>query len=226
MARPRKSEVEAAGPTAERILKAAIDLFSKNGFEGVSVRDIAKQAGLTEAALYTHYQNKAALLDAALDWLVSSLIEPNLSADPAVGSAAEGEKSVEAMVLEGAARFFGNAGPEAMQTWRILMLEQYRNPKARDFLHARVLAQPRARFVSMLEELDRRGRIRPGIDCAAAGACLAALFFEFSFAANLGAAWQTPDPARWETLRAGIRFLARAIEKPRDPGAPPTTQVE
>jgi len=38
-------------------------LFSKKGFMGVSVRDIAKEVGVRESALYKHYKSKQDILD-------------------------------------------------------------------------------------------------------------------------------------------------------------------
>ncbi|RYD05953.1 hypothetical protein N752_06825 [Desulforamulus aquiferis] len=43
------------------ILKASIDLFADRGYDAVSVRDIAKAAGVTEAALYKHFNGKEAM---------------------------------------------------------------------------------------------------------------------------------------------------------------------
>lgn len=40
------------------ILKASLDLFAAKGYDGVSVRDIAKKAGVSEAALYKHFKGK------------------------------------------------------------------------------------------------------------------------------------------------------------------------
>lgn len=40
------------------LLLASLDLFSRRGYDGVSVRDIAKQAGVSEAALYKHFAGK------------------------------------------------------------------------------------------------------------------------------------------------------------------------
>ncbi len=40
------------------ILKASIELFAARGYDAVSVRDIAKLAGVTEAALYKHFKGK------------------------------------------------------------------------------------------------------------------------------------------------------------------------
>lgn len=41
------------------ILKASLMLFAEKGYDAVSVRDIAKAAGVSEAALYKHYKGKS-----------------------------------------------------------------------------------------------------------------------------------------------------------------------
>ncbi len=52
MGRPsRKSEMEGA----------ALELFAEHGVQGTSVRDIAERAGVTEGALYRHFESKDAL---------------------------------------------------------------------------------------------------------------------------------------------------------------------
>lgn len=40
------------------ILKAGLELFAARGYDAVSVRDIAKVAGVSEAALYKHFKGK------------------------------------------------------------------------------------------------------------------------------------------------------------------------
>ena len=52
--------------TLDRILDNAIDLFAKAGFSGVSMRKIAQQAGITQAAIYHHFDSKEALYLAAI----------------------------------------------------------------------------------------------------------------------------------------------------------------
>ena len=44
--------------TKERILEEALRLFAKNGYLGTSMNDIARQLGVTKAALYKHYTSK------------------------------------------------------------------------------------------------------------------------------------------------------------------------
>ena len=52
-----------ASKTKDRILSAALELFAQSGYLGASMSDIAKQLGLTKAALYRHFPSKQAILD-------------------------------------------------------------------------------------------------------------------------------------------------------------------
>ena len=47
-----------AGETKERILNAALALFSQRGYLGTSMSDIANELGMTKGALYKHYTSK------------------------------------------------------------------------------------------------------------------------------------------------------------------------
>lgn len=49
--------------TRERIIEVSLELFAKRGFSGVSVRDIAKEVGVRESALYKHFKNKQDILN-------------------------------------------------------------------------------------------------------------------------------------------------------------------
>lgn len=53
-------------PTKEVILNTAIFLFLQNGFQKVSVDDIAKAAGMTKATVYYYFENKAELFKEAM----------------------------------------------------------------------------------------------------------------------------------------------------------------
>jgi AcrR family transcriptional regulator len=46
------------GSTKEDILRVSLHLFAKDGYEAVSVSQIAGALGMTKGALYRHYQNK------------------------------------------------------------------------------------------------------------------------------------------------------------------------
>jgi len=56
----------------ESILKAAAILFARRGFAAVSMRDLALEIHITPAALYHHFQDKAAIHYATLQYVFSS----------------------------------------------------------------------------------------------------------------------------------------------------------
>lgn len=56
------------GPhTRQQILDASLRLFSERGFARTTVRDIARQAGITDAAIYYHFESKREVLEALVE---------------------------------------------------------------------------------------------------------------------------------------------------------------
>ena len=51
------------GNTKNEILNVALDLFSTNGYEATSVSQIADAVGIRKSSLYSHFENKQAILD-------------------------------------------------------------------------------------------------------------------------------------------------------------------
>lgn len=62
MSNPNTAEAD----TADRIFDAALELFAARGYAGVSVRDIAEQAGINKALVFYHHGSKAQLFEAIL----------------------------------------------------------------------------------------------------------------------------------------------------------------
>ncbi|MGO1510137.1 MAG: TetR/AcrR family transcriptional regulator [Actinomycetaceae bacterium] len=57
---PRATAEEAAR-TAHRVLGAATEAFARDGFQAVSLDDVARAAGVTRGAVYHHFRNKEGL---------------------------------------------------------------------------------------------------------------------------------------------------------------------
>lgn len=66
---PRSAEqLEAARQRSrERILDAALDLFARLGYEGATVRLIAREAGVAQGLLYNYFPSKEAVLRALFE---------------------------------------------------------------------------------------------------------------------------------------------------------------
>jgi TetR/AcrR family transcriptional regulator len=55
--------------TQQKLLDAAIEAFSENGFKGTSTRDIAERAGVHHPLITYHFKNKDQLWRAAADYI-------------------------------------------------------------------------------------------------------------------------------------------------------------
>jgi AcrR family transcriptional regulator len=60
--RPRSVPQTQSNPTVERLLKAAVALFSRNGYTATSTREVAALLGMQKASLYYHIEGKEDLL--------------------------------------------------------------------------------------------------------------------------------------------------------------------
>ena len=50
--------------TKDKILEKALELFSANGYDSVSVGEIARAVGIKAPSIYNHYPSKQAIFDA------------------------------------------------------------------------------------------------------------------------------------------------------------------
>ena len=47
-----------AKDTKERILAAALDMFSQNGYAGTNIRELTASLGLVKSSMYKHFESK------------------------------------------------------------------------------------------------------------------------------------------------------------------------
>jgi AcrR family transcriptional regulator len=65
--KPARKQQQRSIVTQQKLLDAAIDAFSENGFKGTSTRDIADRAGVHHPLITYHFKNKDQLWRAAAD---------------------------------------------------------------------------------------------------------------------------------------------------------------
>ncbi|MEQ8840897.1 MAG: TetR/AcrR family transcriptional regulator [Acidimicrobiales bacterium] len=75
------STVDAHDPLTDRLLAAAVDVFTENGFEKAGVAAIARAAGVTTGAIYARWSGKQEMMLDALDLVMTDQLERLLSAD-------------------------------------------------------------------------------------------------------------------------------------------------
>lgn len=61
------------GHDQETVIRRAIEVFNRRGYDGTSMGDLAKELGLTKSAIYHHVPSKSHLLAAALDEGIGAL---------------------------------------------------------------------------------------------------------------------------------------------------------
>ncbi|MGA2306960.1 MAG: TetR/AcrR family transcriptional regulator [Acidimicrobiales bacterium] len=143
-----------ADATRERILAAALDLFSERSFEGASTRLIAEQAGVQQPLLTYHFGNKAELWRTAVGQLFENLARS--VAERVDGLRGVEDETVAKLVVADFVRF----SAEHPQLHRIIMQECKSEGDRLAWLveqHIRPLYEG---AVAMLEPLVTSGRVR------------------------------------------------------------------
>jgi len=65
----------------DQILRAAYDVAAREGLDGFTVRDVAAKAGLSSGLVLFHFQTKAQLLLALLDWVLETTTVLHITPD-------------------------------------------------------------------------------------------------------------------------------------------------
>jgi TetR/AcrR family transcriptional regulator len=69
--RPARKQQQRSIKTRQKLLDAALEAFSENGFKGTSTRDIAERAGVHHPLITYHFKNKEELWRATADRVFS-----------------------------------------------------------------------------------------------------------------------------------------------------------
>lgn len=172
---------------------------------------IANELGMNEASLYNHFAGKQDLYDQIIQRfservILSGMVEPDRHAmDPS--------KSLFDLLRDDAEHFFQRTrNEEAMRMWRILMMEQYRHRETGEFVRSIVLNTPEEHLLRLLRELREIGKVRQGVPLEPAARTLAAIFFNYSFAANLEFFWEGKPKGLWRKLEEELRMLSDLLE--------------
>ena len=121
--------------TRERILLAALRRFAADGYEAVSVSDIAGELGITKGALYRHYRSKRDIFDSIVARMEQR--DAGQASDHRLpeGTAADMPDAYRSVDVDRIVDFAGamfrywTQDPFAAPFRRMLTLEQYRSPE-------------------------------------------------------------------------------------------------
>ena len=155
-----------AGDTKERIIKTALELFAEKGYPGTSMSDIAKQLGLTKAALYKHYASKQEIFNAIVEATAAQYEQYTGKIDIHVQDAKQDflvftEISEDALAEKVRQIFFYSMHNETIRRFRRMMtIEQFRSPEMSRLYSERYVERIVAYHAAIFRSLIAAGEIR------------------------------------------------------------------
>ena len=141
--------------TKERIIYESMKLFSINGFEAVSIRTIATEVGVTNSALYKHFNSKQAIFDAIVEQSKERYLKQCTNA---VNSEIRGLDQMKEVCI-GMYRY------QTQDDWivmfrRMLMIEQFKNPTMAEIYKKFFIEIPIKRQVEIFTTLMEQGLMK------------------------------------------------------------------
>lgn len=158
----------------EIILEESLRLFSQKGYQNTSVRDIAKEVGITQSGLYNHFKNKDHILETLIEELTDSAIVKIFE-----------NKSTEELALKGKSVLFSIATTfkiisfdkknEAL--FKLLMQELYKNSKIRTIYKEQFYRMNVSKLSSIFSIMMEKSLIKSGDPLFLAHEFFSPLFF-------------------------------------------------
>ena len=146
-----------ANDTKERILEAALEMFSQNGYAGTNIRELSASLGLVKSGVYKHYESKEAIWNALLDQMIAYYADHFGSAEhlPPVPNTLE-----ELIRLTMHMVNITVHDEKIIMTRKVLTLEQYRDVRARELATKHFLTGLTEMFTRIFAGMMDKGLLR------------------------------------------------------------------
>ena len=150
-------EVHMAKDTKERILAAALELFSKNGYAGTNIRELTASLGFVKSAMYKHFESKEDIWNTLLDEMIV-YYDTHFGSPvhlPPVPDTLEGLAEMTRQMVD-----FTVHDEKVVMTRKLLTIEQFRDERARDLATKHFLTGLKDMFTPIFQGLMDKGLIR------------------------------------------------------------------
>lgn len=146
----------------QKIFDISIGLFSRFGYNGVSIRQIASKVGIKESSIYNHYNSKEAILDSILNYYIERMLAQDIPLDDASANLDVGFDHFYQMGLNA---FAMQLKDEKMsKITRIILIESYHNERINDFLKKSILEDAIKGWIALFELMKSKKLIREDAD--------------------------------------------------------------
>ena len=146
-----------AKDTKERILMAALEMFSQKGYEGTNIRELSASLGLVKSGIYKHYESKEAIWNALLDRMIAYYGERFGSTEhlPPVPDTLENLIAMTMRMVD-----LTIHDEQIIKTRKVLTLEQYRDERARDLATKHFLTGLTEMFMHIFSGMMDKGLLK------------------------------------------------------------------
>jgi AcrR family transcriptional regulator len=205
----QKSTVDA--DSRARLIDAALNIIIHQGVDAVRIDDIVAEVGVTKGSLYWHFEDRDALIKAALAEHIQ-----RLNADTVAGvSDAIDQSDQKDAYLARVAPYIADPynADQVRERWaRLAILVETRNHPDLVEMMRDVQARNLDVFVELMTQAQRSGVLRQDLDPRAVAVALNAMYLGSNIIDVLGD--NAPTPEAWWSL---ISFFIGALFPPDSP---------
>ena len=146
-----------AKDTKERILMAALELFSQKGYEATNIREITASLGLVKSSMYRHFESKEEIWNALLDMMIAYYGARFGSAEnlPPVPDSLEGLVEMTMKMVN-----FTVQDEKIIMTRKVLTIEQFRDERARALVSRHFLTGLTEMFAHVFTGMMEKGLLK------------------------------------------------------------------
>ena len=143
--------------TKEKIMAAALDMFSQNGSAGTNIRELAGSLGMGKSSMYRHFESKEEIWNALLDRMIAYYEARFGSTEhlPPVPDSPEELVTLTMRMVD-----FTVHDEDVVKTRKLLSIEQFRDERARNLATKHFLTGLTDMFTVLFSGMMEKGLLR------------------------------------------------------------------
>lgn len=143
-----------AKDTKERILIAALEMFSERGYDGTNIRELTASLGLGKSSMYRHFTSKEEIWNSLLDEMIAYYGE-HFGSEENLPEIPDSLEELTGMTMKMAE--FTIHDEKIIMTRKLLTIEQFRDERARDLATKHFLTGLREMFAYVFAGMMEKG---------------------------------------------------------------------
>lgn len=146
-----------AKDTKEKILSAALEMFSTSGYAGTNIRELTGSLGLGKSSMYRHFESKEEIWNTLLDEM-SVYYEARFGSQEHLPPVPDSLEALVAMTMRMVD--FTVHDEKIVKTRKLLSIEQFRDERARELATMHFLTGLTELFTPVFAGMMEKGLLR------------------------------------------------------------------